>query len=379
MKMTSGRRHIFCYKEGNRLKTTPLTPWHRQHKAKMMEFGGYDMPVEYTSIIQEHENVRNAVGMFDVSHMGEFMFQGSQTPHFLDHLVTNLPSTLQLGQAMYTPMCYPHGGTIDDLLIYRIEPDRFLMVVNAANREKDWEWITNQAKSFSHLELEDISDRTALIAVQGPLALNIIQSLTDIALNELTYYHAAFDVLVGGIKAHLSRTGYTGEDGFELYVSADKALELWEALYELGVQPAALGARDTLRLESRFPLYAHELTETISPLEAGLGMFVKFDGHEFVGRDALWAQKTNGLTRKIVGITLNGGIARPGYPLHDEENRVVGIVSSGSYSPTLKRPIALALVDLSHTKTGTPLKVMVRNRAVPATVVKTPFYRRSSS
>ena len=361
------------------MKTTPLTTWHRQHHAKMTEFGGYEMPVEYTGIIEEHEQVRNAVGMFDVSHMGEFTFQGTDAPQFLDNLVTNLPSKLQVGQALYTPMCYPHGGTIDDLLIYRMQPDKFLMVVNAANREKDWNWITLQARPFEHVEVLDISDNIALIAVQGPLAKNVIQSLTAASANELAYYHAVFDVLVRGTTAHLSRTGYTGEDGFELYVAADKSLLLWEALDELGVKPAGLGARDTLRLESRFPLYGHELDETISPLEAGLGMFVKFDDHEFVGREALWTQKTNGLKRKSVGLTLDGGIARPGYPVHNEENHRVGIVTSGSYSPTLKHPIALALVDIAEAKIGTSLKVMVRNRAVAATIVKTPFYRRPSN
>ncbi|PSR31912.1 MAG: glycine cleavage system protein T [Sulfobacillus benefaciens] len=361
------------------MKTTPLTAWHRQHKAKMMEFGGYDMPVEYTSIIHEHETVRHAVGMFDVSHMGEFVFKGDGSGQFLEYLVTNLPSQLQVGQALYTPMCYPNGNTIDDLLIYRMLSEQFLMVVNAANREKDWTWITAQAESFPDVEIKDISDDTALIAVQGPLAENTVQSLTTIHLNELGYYHAVFDAPVEGRRAHLSRTGYTGEDGFELYVSADEALALWDKLYELGVQPAGLGARDTLRLESRLPLYGHELDENISPLEAGLGMFVKFDGHEFVGRDALWAQKTAGLKRKIVGLTLDGGIARPGYPVQDEGNHTVGVVTSGSYSPTLKVPIALALVDISQAKTGTRLKVLVRNRAVSATIVKTPFYRRSPS
>nr|WP_171822657.1 glycine cleavage system aminomethyltransferase GcvT [Sulfobacillus thermosulfidooxidans] len=366
----------FYKEEGNRLKTTPLTAWHKEHGAKMMEFGGYDMPVEYQGIIQEHEAVRHAVGMFDVSHMAEFLIEGEESPRFLDDLVTNTPSQLESGQALYTPMCYPHGGTVDDLLIYRIAPQKFLMVVNAANHDKDWTWIVEQAQKYPSIQLIDVSEETALIAVQGPLAKDLIQPLTSTNLDTLDYYHAAFDVPVNNINVHLSRTGYTGEDGFELYVKADQALALWEKFYELGVKPVGLGARDTLRLEARLPLYGHELSEDISPLEAGLGIFVKFDKTDFIGREALWNQKTTGLTRKIVGITLEGGIARSGYAVSNAEGKPIGVITSGSYSPTLKKPIALALVESSYAKPGQHFSVMIRNRAVPTLSVKTPFYRR---
>ncbi|PSR36016.1 MAG: glycine cleavage system protein T [Sulfobacillus thermosulfidooxidans] len=359
------------------MKQTPLTGWHRQHGAKMMEFGGYDMPVEYTGIIQEHEAVRTQVGMFDVSHMAEFLVEGAGAAEFLDKLVTNLPSHLTVGQALYTPMCYPHGGTVDDLLIYRKSPDHFMMVVNAGNYAKDWEWVTQHATSFANVRVVDISQQTALIAVQGPQALERLAPLTTIPLGDISYYHAVFDQKVAGLPAHISRTGYTGEDGLELYVDAEHALALWERLAELGIPPIGLGARDTLRLEARLPLYGHELTEDISPLEAGVGMFVKWEGHsDFIGKDALAAQKAKGLQRKVVGLELNGGIARSGYPVFTAEHELAGYVTSGSYSPTLKKPIALALLDSSYATIGQEFLVEVRHRKVQAKSVKTPFYRR---
>ena len=359
------------------LKETPLTAWHRQHGAKMMEFGGYDMPVEYSGILQEHEAVRTRAGMFDVSHMAEFVVEGADASAFLDYLVTNVPSKLDDGQALYTPMCYPTGGTVDDLLIYRQGPQRFMMVVNAANYAKDWEWVNAHAGGFKNLHMTDITEQTALIAVQGPLALQKLQPLSAVPLAGIEYYHAVFDADIAGTAAHISRTGYTGEDGLELYVAADHALKLWERLAELGVEPVGLGARDTLRLEARLPLYGHELDQDISPLEAGLGMFVKFAGHgDFIGRDALAAQKAAGLTRKVIGLEVTGGIARAGYDVALGDGESAGHVTSGSYSPTLKKPIALALVSQPQAKIGQEFFVSIRNRKVPAVCVKTPFYRR---
>lgn len=363
------------------MRTTPLTEWHRKSGAKTMEFGGFEMPIEYSGIIEEHNKVRTEIGMFDVSHMGEFTVEGPNAAQFLDHLVTNRPSALDINQALYTPMCYPDGGTVDDLLIYRLSDQAFYMVVNAGNYEKDWAWITGQAEAdWTGVALTDISLDTALIAVQGPEALTRLQPLTDVDLDAIGYYHALQNVQVAGIPVRiLSRTGYTGEDGFELYVAQDEAEALWTKLSSAGISPIGLGARDTLRLEARLPLYGHELSSDISPLEAGLGIFVKWEKDHFVGREALWRQKSEGLSRRVVGLEVTGGIARAGYPVkeHAHDSEPVGSVTSGSHSPTLKKSIALALVPTELAKIGTLLFVEIRGRNIPATVVKTPFYKRS--
>lgn len=355
-----------------------MTEWHRRHGAKMMEFGGYDMPVEYAGIIQEHEAVRTQVGMFDVSHMAEFIIEGPDAARFLDFMVTNIPSRLAIGQALYTPMCYPNGGTVDDLLIYRQGPSRFFMVVNAANAHKDWEWLLSHAQTFPAVELMNIADETALIAVQGPLSLQVLQPFTDVPLASLPYYHAVFDASIGGFPAHISRTGYTGEDGVELYINQQYALALWEKLAAANIAPVGLGARDTLRLEARLPLYGHELSADISPLEAGLGMFVKLaDKTDFIGMDELAAQKAGGPARKVIGLNIEGGIARAGYAVNTESGEAAGYVTSGSYSPTLKRPIALALVSAPLAASGESFTVSIRNRKAAAVRATLPFYRRN--
>ena len=342
-----------------------------------MQFGGYQMPIEYTGILREHEAVRTDVGMFDVSHMGEFRVEGPGAAGFLDRLVTNWPSRLTVGQALYTPMCRPDGGTVDDLLIYRLDDEVYELVVNAANRSGDWEWIREQAESFAGLALTDESDEIALIAVQGPRSIEVLQPLVDVSLENIATYHFSQEVRVGSHLAIVSRTGYTGEDGFELYVSSRDAESVWQRLVDLGVTPVGLGARDTLRLEARLPLYGHELSDNITPLEAGLSPFIKWDKGDFIGKDALWQQKSGGLSRKIVGLQLDGGIARAGMAVHDGE-QTVGVVTSGSHSPTLKVPIALALLDMPWTKVGQNLRVAVRGRLVSATVVRTPFYKKGA-
>ncbi len=361
------------------VRETPLTDWHRRHGAKMMEFGGFLMPIEYgAGIIEEHQTVRQAVGLFDVSHMGEFLVSGPAAAKFLDYLVTNQPSSLELGQALYTPMCYPDGGTVDDLLIYRLEESQFMLVVNAGNIDKDWEWVSREKAAWPGVALSQQSEEMGLIAVQGPGAEALLQPLVDWNLSELPYYHAREAAMMGG-RVLVSRTGYTGEDGFELYTPKDLVSDLWEHLVARGGRPVGLGARDTLRLEARLPLYDHELTAEITPLEAGLGPFVKWDKGDFIGRDALATQKAAGLKRRLVGLEVQAGIARSGYPVvAGPENVPVGVVTSGTKSPTLNRAIALALVHPDWAKVGTALKVQVRGREIPALVVKTPFYKRAS-
>jgi aminomethyltransferase len=358
------------------MKNTPLTAWHQEHGAKMAEFGGYWMPISYQGILTEHEQVRTGVGMFDVSHMGEFSVWGPDAAQFLDRLVTHYPSQLAVGQVLYTPMCHPDGGTVDDLLIYRRGHDQFWLVVNAANRAKDWQWLYQHRLAGETVTLRDESDQTGLISVQGPLSASRLQPLVDQSLEAIGYYRFVLGHAVGR-PAMISRTGYTGEDGFELYLDRDDVLPVWTALFDRGVLPVGLGARDTLRLEARMPLYGHELTDEISPLEAGLGAFVKWDKPEFIGKDALWRQKTQGVTRRLVGLAVDGAIARPGAPvLVDPEGKPVGWVTSGTFSPTLKRAIALALVPPAHKEVGQVVWVRVRARMARATVVPTPFYHR---
>jgi aminomethyltransferase len=359
------------------MRETPLTAWHKQHRAKMMEFGGYLMPIEYdTGILQEHAAVRRSVGIFDVSHMGEFFVRGPSAAAFLDYLVTNQPSALEIGQALYTPMCYADGGCVDDLLIYRLEQDEFFLVVNAGNLDKDWEWVSTHARDFSGVECRNASAETGLLAVQGPDAAELLQRLVDQDLGALGYYHA-MPAEIDGVRVLISRTGYTGEDGFEVYIPREGTVEIWNKIVALGAQPVGLGARDTLRLEARLPLYDHELTPEITPLEAGLGSFVKFSKENFIGREALAEQKAAGVRRRSVGLEVTGGIARAGYPVVAEPGgSVVGVVTSGTKSPTLGQAIALALVDASSAKIGTRLYVQIRGKDIPCVVVKTPFYKR---
>ncbi len=359
------------------MKTTPITKWHQSHDGKLVEFGGFQMPIDYGSIMNEHAAVRDKVGIFDVSHMGEFLVRGLGTSEYLDNLVTNTPSGLETGQALYSPMCYPDGGTVDDLLIYRMSDAEFMMVVNASNIDKDWAWVMDHKSAWPLVDLTNVSDETSLLAIQGPKARDLLQPLTTINLSELAYYHFVPGAMIAGVSALLSRTGYTGEDGFELYVASSEALALWEKLVDRGAVPIGLGARDTLRLEARLPLYGHELSESITPLEAGLGPFVRLKNKaDFIGRDALERQKSQGLTRKIVGLEIQGGIARAGYQVSDATGKIVGIVTSGTFSPTLKTAIALALVPFELASIGTRLAVNVRGREAPATVIKTPFYKR---
>ncbi|MGC8487877.1 MAG: glycine cleavage system aminomethyltransferase GcvT [Clostridia bacterium] len=367
---------------------TPLTDWHEQHGAKMAEFGGYWMPIEYTGIMREHQAVRREVGIFDVSHMAEFWVTGDGAALYLDRLVTNWPSALPVGHALYTPMCYPDGGTVDDLLVLRMGDERFLLVTNAANHDSDAEWLSSNNLWPARVQIADVSSRMGLIAVQGPQAADLMDSLADRRVSDLASFGVREGVQVAGASVIVSRTGYTGEDGFELYMAEEEGegsgvstRAVWQALAAAGASPVGLGARDTLRLEARLPLYGHELGPDITPLEAGIGIFVKWDKPvAFVGREALARQRENGLTRRLVGLRVDGGIARAGYVVRNAQDPGgdAGRVTSGTHSPTLAVPVALALVPVGWAKVGTELTVEIRSRSVPAKVVRLPFYRREA-
>jgi len=344
----------------------------------MIEFAGWIMPLQYTGILQEHEAVRQQAGLFDVSHMGEVMIRGKGATEFIQKLITNDISGMREYRVLYSPMCYPDGGTVDDLLVYKFDAERYLLVVNAANIQKDVEWIV--AHKPDDVEVEDLSEGYAQLALQGPKSQEILQKIVDISLDSVKFFRFADGVNVAGVPALLSRTGYTGEDGFEIYVQADSALKVWDAIMEAGaefhVMPAGLGARDTLRLEAALALYGHELSPDISPLEAGLDRFVKLDKADFIGREALIKQKEGGISRKLVGLEMiDKGVPRQGYEVQ-VEGKNAGYITSGSFSPTLKKNIALALIEVSHAVPGSRVDVVVRNKALKAEVVKIPFYEK---
>ncbi len=362
---------------------TPLYGWHEAHGAKMAEFGGYTMPMEYGGILREHQSVRTAAGIFDVSHMAEFWVTGDGAAPYLDRLVTNWPSRLEAGHALYTPMCYPDGGTVDDLLVLRLGADRFLLVTNAANHDDDAAWLRANNLWPARVTIEDVSRNMGLIAVQGPEAVRMVSSLADRPVADLPGFGLREPVEVAGVETIVSRTGYTGEDGFEIYIPEHgrETETIWKALVGAGAVPIGLGARDTLRLEARLPLYGHELSSEITPLEAGLGPFVKWEKpDDFLGREALARQKEAGPGRRLVGLRVEGGIARAGYRVRNpaDGGQALGTVTSGSHSPTLGVPIALALVPAAWAKVGTELAVSIRARTVPARVVRLPFYRREA-
>ncbi len=362
------------------LKLTPLNDEHIALGGKMVPFAGYSMPVQYpTGITAEHLAVRQAAGLFDVSHMGEFIVRGRQALDLVQRVSVNDASTIEVGQAQYSAMCLESGCVIDDLIIYRFA-DRYMLVVNAANLAKDWAWISEHAADFD-VELEDVSDETALLALQGPKARDILRPLASIDVDTVQYYRFR-EGEVAGIPAVISGTGYTGEDGFELYVPAAHASELWGALMdegrESGLIPAGLGSRDSLRLEVGYALYGNDLDETHTALESGLGWVTKVDKGDFVGRDALASQKESGVARRLVGLRLTGkGFPRPGYDVVSD-GKVVGRVTSGTVSPSLGMGIALAYVPVELSKGGTEVQVDARGRLVDAVVQRPPFYTEGS-
>ncbi|TSB44715.1 glycine cleavage system aminomethyltransferase GcvT [Alkalicoccobacillus porphyridii] len=361
------------------LKRTPLFDLYQEFNAKTIDFGGWALPVQFSSIKAEHEAVRTKAGLFDVSHMGEFEVAGEGSLAFLQKLLTNDLSKLVDGQAIYTAMCYEDGGTVDDLLVYRKADEQYLVVVNASNIDKDWDWMV-QYKPES-VSMKNISEETALLAIQGPLAEGILQRLTEETLADIRPFRFKADITVAGVQALVSRTGYTGEDGFELYTKSVDAPTLWKQLLSEGEKdglvPAGLGARDTLRFEAKLALYGQELTREISPLEAGIGFAVKVNKEDhFVGQDALKKQKEEGLSRKLVGIEmLDKGIPRAGYEVFVDDQSI-GFVTTGTQSPTLKKNVGLALLEIAHTELGTKVEVQVRKKRIPAEVVSTPFYKR---
>ncbi|HUF77107.1 MAG TPA: glycine cleavage system aminomethyltransferase GcvT [Longimicrobiales bacterium] len=362
------------------LRRTPLYDEHVELGGKMVPFAGWEMPVQYPSgITAEHRAVREAAGLFDVSHMGELVVRGPQALDLLQHISINDASRIEVGQAQYSAMCLESGGVIDDLLIYRY-PDRYMLVVNASNIDKDHTWVADRADDFD-VEVEDVSDGTALLALQGPAARELLRPLASIDLGDVTYYRFR-EGEVAGVAATISGTGYTGEDGFELYVAAEDAVALWRTLLErgseAGLMPAGLGARDSLRLEMGYALYGNDLDEEHTPLESGLGWVTKLDKPSFIGRTALVAQKEAGVPRKLVGLTVTGrGFPRPGYTIRSGGEQV-GSITSGTVSPSLGFGIALGYVRAEQAAPGTRLEIDARGRALDAVVVRPPFYTEGS-
>lgn len=364
---------------GASLKYTPLYEQHHQLGARLVEFSGWGMPVQYSSILNEHRAVRTQAGLFDVSHMGEFSLRGAGALDFLQYLVPNDVSRLALNQALYTQLCLPDGGVIDDLLIYRLAETDYMLVVNAGNIDKDFAWIQEQSQNFE-VQLVDQSDQTGLLSLQGPAAQAILQALaTESDLSTLLYYHC-IPGQVGGFRCLISRTGYTGEDGFELYCADTDLVQLWSTLLaagrESGLVPVGLGARDTLRLEAAYCLYGHELTEQINPLEAGLGWTVKLARGNFIGREALTRVKAEGVKQKLIGIEMiERGVCRGGYDLYNGEQRI-GALTSGAPSPTLGKNIGMAYVEAAYAVPGQTIQVDIRGRQTAARIVALPFYKR---
>ncbi len=361
------------------LKQTPLNEVHRQLGAKMVDFGGWDMPVSYSGILDEHHAVRRAVGLFDVSHMGEIEIRGPEAFQLIDHVTPNQVSRLVEGQAQYSALLYEHGGFVDDILVHKVAANHYFLCVNASNQEKDYQHIV--AHNRFNAEVDFASDRYALLAVQGPSSIATLKKLTATALDPIRYYHFV-DGEVSGVPARIARTGYTGEIGFELYVAPSSAVRVWQAVLEagqeFGIKPAGLGARNTLRLEAGMALYGHEIDASITPLEAGLGRIVKFEKGDFTGRKALLEQQEKGIKRLLTGFEMSGReIARDGYEILVEATPA-GWVTSGGPSPTLNKNIGMAYLPMSCTQPGKPIHVVIRNRPVDATTRPFPFYKRAS-
>jgi aminomethyltransferase len=362
------------------LKQTPFFEFHKALGAKIVDFAGFEMPVQYTSIIEEHLAVRNSVGVFDVTHMGEFLIRGSGALDFLQKVTINDVAKLKIGKVQYTAMCYEDGGIIDDLLIYRME-NQYMLVVNAANLQKDLDWLVTHRTG--DVEIENISDATALLAVQGPKSLALLQKLTKENLSKLEYY-SFINGTLADVSMTISRTGYTGELGFELYFEAntEMAKKVWNAIFEAGkefnVSPIGLGARDTLRLEMGLCLYGNDIDKTTNPLEAGLGWITKLNKNDFIGRNALLKVQQEGLKRKLIGFTLpDRALARHGYEIM-HNGTAAGFVTSGTFSPSLQKCIGMGYVSVGLTNPGATVSVIIRGKEASGTIVKLPFIKKHS-
>jgi aminomethyltransferase len=362
------------------LKRTPLYNIYKEYGGKIVDFAGWEMPIQFEGIIFEHEAVRHNAGLFDVSHMGEVEVKGTGAFEFVQNLVTNDVKVLENNQILYTFMCYTNGGVVDDLLVYKFSNEHFYLVINAGNIDKDFQWMLDN-KGLYNVEITNTSEIVGELAIQGPKAQKILQKITDMDLDKIKFFYFKEDVLVDGIKCIISRTGYTGEDGFEIYASAGEIEQLWRKLLivgtEDGLKPAALGCRDTLRFEASLPLYGNELSQDITPLEAGFGYFVKLQKDNFIGKEALLKQKEEGLKRKLVGFEMKDrGIPRHGYEVNMLGEKI-GVVTTGYASPTLKKNIGLALIDANYSELGTEIEIVVRNKSLKAEVISKKFYKKN--
>jgi aminomethyltransferase len=369
------------------VRKTSLNAVHRKLGAKMVDFSGWDMPVEYPAsigggIIAEHQAVRNGAGVFDVSHMGDIRLAGPEALAAVQHISMNDASRLAIGQAQYSALLYPQGTFVDDVIVHRLGEAEYLLVINAGTREKDFNWVRDNTRQFN-CKVENLSDDYTQIAIQGPKAVNVLQKLTDADLTKVKFYWVTHGTVCGLPDILIARTGYTAEDGFEIYIPSDEetSARVWNEVLaagrEFGIVPCGLGARNTLRLEGKLPLYGHEISDTINVWEAGLDRFCKMDKPEFIGRDALEKARSAPLTRTLVGLEMaERGIARDGYKVLDDAGREIGYVTSGSYAPFLKKNIALAYVPLEFGTVGTTANVEIRGQGVKAQVVATPFYKR---
>jgi len=359
------------------LKKTPFNRIHRGLDAKLIGFAGWEMPVQYSGVIDEHLCIRSNVGVFDVSHMGRIEISGKEAAFFIQRLATNDITKITAGQAQYSLLCYPDGGIVDDILVYKIDDRRFLLCVNASNREKDLDWIKENNRGQA--DVADRSEELCQLAVQGQNTEKVLQKLCDTELSSIKYFWFKTG-RIDGVEAVLSRTGYTGEDGFEIYFSPAEAERIWNAVFdagkEYGIKPAGLGARDTLRLEMKYPLYGNDIDANTTPFEAGLDWAVKLNKGDFIGKEVLVKQKEDGIEKRLVGFeAIERGIPRAGYPLYDRDKNI-GVVTSGVMSPSLKKPIGTGYVPKDYSKTDTVFDVVIREKRIKAKVVPTPFYQK---
>lgn len=358
-------------------RKTPFYQLHLKHKAKLVDFAGYLMPIQYRGIVEEHKKVRSKVGIFDLSHMGEFIVTGKDAEDFLQKVTVNDVKKMGLNQVQYTAMCYPDGGIVDDLLVYKL-PDRWMLVVNAANIEKDWNWLMQ--KKFGDVKLENVSDETALLAIQGPVAEKVMSKLTDYDLSQIKFYWGMEEEVLGA-KLLFSRTGYTGEDGFELYFQPDLAEKIWGAILEAGkeleIEPIGLGARDSLRLEMRYMLYGNDIDQTTNPMEAGLSWLVKLDKGDFIGKEAILNSKQNPKRSLVAFEMIDKAFPRQHYEIW-KNGAKTGEVTSGIFSPSLEKGIGLGYVPVAESKVGNEIEILIRDKTCKAKVVKPPFWKNYS-